>query len=298
MPKLIFVMGATATGKTHFIKTQFSGSDYEILNVYDYQNRLYDEAGVKDTVSFSLQKRILWHANKLIQEDIFEKLSKGQDVVVEHTLFKAKRRIVYTDEMKKIPDVTMEIYVMQPTKAQWESNIKKRELSDSVQRIMGDAEVIEFPNPAEGFDNIYEVVDDEINLRMETPAPEIIESAREEIKLETQAFLKREKEAQEKKELLESMNHRPFWHYCEVCGKKELLTADEAHKQGWDYPPKIGKFGILSPRTCGNCQLKDTLFWKVTTSGLPVVVENSLSPSEAITWNRIKNEPFSLLNEE
>ena len=298
MTKLVFVIGATATGKTRFINEHFSDGSFEILNVFDYQNRVYDEAGAKEFTTFSMQQKLLMRANMLICDDMIKLLSEGRSVVVEHTLFRAKRRIAYIDEVKKLDNVSIDVYVMQPSREQWESNIRKRGLEAKAQAIMRDAEIIEFPNPAEGFDNIYEVVDDEINLRMETPAPEIIESAREEIKLETQAFLKREKEAHEKKELLESMNHRPFWHYCEVCGKKELLTADEAHKLGWDYPPKIGKFGILSPRTCGNCQLKDTLFWKVTTSGLPVVVENSLSPSEAITWNRIKNEPFSLLNEE
>ena len=201
--------------------------------------------------------------------------------------------------MKKIPDVTMEIYVMQPTKAQWESNIKKRELSDSVQRIMGDAEVIEFPNPAEGFDAIYEVVDGQIKLRMEESRPEILEPARKEIQEETEEILTEEKLQKERKQLMESMETRKFWHYCEGCGKKEFLTADEAHEAGWDYPPRMGHFGLLSPRTCGNCVITSTLYWKVATGGgLPIVFEEELTPEEKVTWNRIKNEPESLLEEE
>lgn len=27
-------------------------------------------------------------------------------------------------------------------------------------------------------------------------------------------------------------------HICEVCGKKEILTPEEAFEQGWDYPQK------------------------------------------------------------
>lgn len=66
---------------------------------------------------------------------------------------------------------------------------------------------------------------------------------------------------------LESTKTRPFWHYCEVCGKKEFITDEEAFNSGWDYPPKMVFFGVLGPRTCGDCLMKDTLFWKIQTSG-------------------------------
>lgn len=42
---------------------------------------------------------------------------------------------------------------------------------------------------------------------------------------------------------------------CEVCGKEEVLTSDEAFEQGWDYLPRMGAFGIVSPRTCGSCPI-------------------------------------------
>ncbi len=103
------------------------------------------------------------------------------------------------------------------------------------------------------------------------------------------------------KALLDSMKTRPFWHYCEVCGKKEYLTAQEAFNQGWDYPPNIGEFGLLSPRTCGSCQIQDTLWWRVNNNKkvpLPIVVDSILNDEERITWHRIKTEPESLLEEE
>lgn len=54
-----------------------------------------------------------------------------------------------------------------------------------------------------------------------------------------------------------------------------------------------------NPRTCGDCLLTDTLFWKINTSGrLPIVLEGELSPEELITWRRIKGEPESLLRDE
>ena len=45
---------------------------------------------------------------------------------------------------------------------------------------------------------------------------------------------------------------------CEVCGKEEVLTPDEAFNEGWDYPPFIGEFGVVSPRTCPDCPMEKT----------------------------------------
>ena len=28
-------------------------------------------------------------------------------------------------------------------------------------------------------------------------------------------------------------------HICEVCGKEEILTPEEAFEKGWDYPPMM-----------------------------------------------------------
>ena len=38
-------------------------------------------------------------------------------------------------------------------------------------------------------------------------------------------------------------------HICEVCGRTEVLTPQEAFDKGWDYPPMMGSFGDVSPRT-------------------------------------------------
>ena len=281
-------------------KKNYSGKNVEILNVFDYQQRAYDEAGyTEDGVPFGAMQRCLLKANGQLLDDIIAKLRSGCDVIVEHTLFKAKRRIAYIEEIRKAADVFIEFFVILPSDGQWESNLKARDLKGGLQRYKSYADDIEFPNPAEGIDKIYEVVDDKITLRMDTPRPELIEAAHQEL-AEEAARIDREDEAKRKREeLLESMKHRPFWHYCEVCGKKEFITADEAYNTGWDYPPNMGVFGLLSPRTCGGCSIKGTLFWMINTSGsLPVVIESSISPDELITWRRIKAEPESLLNEE
>lgn len=34
-------------------------------------------------------------------------------------------------------------------------------------------------------------------------------------------------------------------HVCEVCGKTKIMTPEQAFNEGWDYPPRMGAFGIV-----------------------------------------------------
>lgn len=47
-------------------------------------------------------------------------------------------------------------------------------------------------------------------------------------------------------------------HICEVCGREEILTPEEAFNAGWDYPSKMGSFGVISQRTCPHCPINKT----------------------------------------
>ena len=298
MQKVTFVIGANAAGKTYFIEHHLASEKAVVLNIYDYQQKVYDEHGNKELITFEEQFRCLKKANEKHLHDIINELKQGNDVIAEQTFFKAKRRIAYIDEIRKKMDVKIEVYVMHPSNERWIENSKKREDIENIETYENQKKQMEFPNPAEGFDAIFEVVDDEIILRMDDIRPEIVKQARQEL-TEEDTRIRREDEREHKHhQLIESMNTRPFWHYCEVCGKKEFITAKEALDAGWDYPPHFGEFGLLGPRTCGNCSLKDTLFWKVHTElPLPIVINEQLTPEEKIIWQRIKAEPESLLEE-
>ncbi|MBP0959159.1 MAG: AAA family ATPase [Oscillospiraceae bacterium] len=294
---ITFIIGAPATGKTTFINNHFSDSgNTVILNIYDYQQAAYKEAGFGKQVSLGHEFKCLYKANENLLVDIIKALQEGKNVVVEQTLYKAKRRIAYIDAIRNsFENIAIEVYVMCPSDSVWETYIIERKLIDSIQRLKANAKEIEFPNPSEGFDSIYEVVDDVIKLRMDEPKPEIVDSARKELSEESQQMKQEEEKAKERLDLLESMNSRPFWHYCEVCGAKVFCTAQDAFNAGWDYPPQLGTFGFLGPRTCGECDITGTLYWKVQQQALPIVVESMLTEEELKTWKRIKNEPESLL---
>jgi hypothetical protein len=50
-------------------------------------------------------------------------------------------------------------------------------------------------------------------------------------------------------------------HICEVCGREEVLTPEAAYGLGWDYSPRMGSWGVISPRICPNCLINRTAWW-------------------------------------
>ena len=84
-------------------------------------------------------------------------------------------------------------------------------------------------------------------------------------------------------------------HICEVCGKTEVLTPEEAFHEGWDYPPRIGGFGIVGPRTCGDCPINLTVWWALVSEKKSV---SELSQQQKETIKRIQGEPESIIPRE
>lgn len=84
-----------------------------------------------------------------------------------------------------------------------------------------------------------------------------------------------------------------FLHECEVCGKKEVLSNEEAFNQGWDYPPRIGLWGVVSPRTCGSCDIEKTAWWALQSDGNSF---ETLPQHHRRTIRRIRDEPTNPLS--
>ena len=90
------------------------------------------------------------------------------------------------------------------------------------------------------------------------------------------------------------MAEQKYKHICEVCGRTELLTPQEAYQAGWDYPPGMGSFGIVSARTCPNCSIFDTVWAALT---LHHKKADELTEKQKETLVRIITEPYSILPE-
>ena len=81
-------------------------------------------------------------------------------------------------------------------------------------------------------------------------------------------------------------------HICEVCGRTEILTPRDAYDKGWDYPPVMGAYGIVSPRTCPNCRMVDTVWAELVLNKKPV---EELTVQQRQTLMRILTEPDSII---
>jgi hypothetical protein len=82
---------------------------------------------------------------------------------------------------------------------------------------------------------------------------------------------------------------------CEVCGRTEILTPEEAYQQGWDYPPYMGTFGVVSARTCPDCVITDTAWAALVLEKKPLW---ELSERQLEAVRRIIDEPESLIPDE
>ena len=110
--------------------------------------------------------------------------------------------------------------------------------------------------------------------------------------------MEKKKKAEEHRQFLQGLNESGFWHYCECCGQKKFMAPQEAFDEGWDYPPKMGVYAVISPRTCGKCSITDTVWWKLNMNKEQKISLEDLSDREKAVINRIIFEPYSLLEEE
>lgn len=298
-------MGTAASGKTHFIKENFSHMNYKHISIGVIQRELKTQEEV-DTMAFFEYFDYLAECNEKAKNDMVEALEAGENVILEHTLYKAKRRIGYTEAAREVTDEPIEIYVMMPSRDRLRENLKmyKSGGEEMLPRMLSDMAQIEYPNPAEGFDKIYSVTDGEIRESIVSDDVVLVDRAKEELKQETEEINLRHKQNEtqsNKHKLIKELEYKPFWHYCEGCGKKEFMTAEAAHIKGWDYPPRMGKFGVLSPRTCGDCGIEKTVWWSIMTKGKDGEKADSDEMSDQHKEKvimRILQEPYSLLEEE
>lgn len=81
-------------------------------------------------------------------------------------------------------------------------------------------------------------------------------------------------------------------HICEVCGVEEELMPEEAYEAGWDYPPTMVAFGVLSPRTCPHCPMTGTVWWAMAVEKKDA---SELTADQRTVLARISNEPASIM---
>ncbi len=85
----------------------------------------------------------------------------------------------------------------------------------------------------------------------------------------------------------------PRYRYvCEVCDRAEILSPSEAYAAGWDMPPRMGVFGVVSPRVCPRCPMPETAWFAMAMQGS---TEEQLTDRQRAAIARILGEPETLL---
>ncbi len=306
MRRLIIVMGVSGAGKTHFVREHFPqwAPHFEISS---YQQRLIAEAGNPESMDFLSYYNLLAEANEDILQAVIQALQAGEDVVMEHTLYKAMRRVAYIEAIREaVPEVTIDIYVITPSHERLRANIELSERLESKEypRILRELETqVEFPNIAEGYAQIYKVTDMGIEKCNEAADETAVDRAHKKLEEHVRQREELTEQRSQHENLLNELNEKGFYHICEVCGEKKWLKPDEAFNAGWDYPPRMGAFGVISPRTCGKCQMVDTVWWKLNTKkgnngeGISLGDLSTLSDREKQVVTRVLREPYSLLED-
>lgn len=230
----------------------------------DYQRKLREEAGNPEFMDFFAQKLLIIKANEQIQEDVLKALRQGQDVALEHTWYKAKGRVAYMEELKKVTDSPIYIYVVMPSEEQFRNNliVSPKHSEKDFDRLWAEMDAIEMPNIAEGYDKIFIVRDEKVEELITEIDPDLIDRVKKELAEEVALEAAKEKEKKEHQEFLEQLNEQGFWHYCEVCG------------------------------------ITETLWWKLATDKKKEHNMDDLTDEEKKRMKRILLESYSLLEEE
>lgn len=134
------VMGPSCTGKSTFIKETFPNAT--VIDLFDFQK---DFMSVDEVMQSYIDCR----------DALVNAIKENKDVVLEHTLLKAKRRPMYINAIKEVTDEPINIYVLIPDKEDYLKFAEKRNCNMSKEIIDMMFETLETPTIEEGFNNIY-----------------------------------------------------------------------------------------------------------------------------------------------
>lgn len=137
--RIIFVMGIAGSGKSTYIKENFT--DFTVVDLYDFQQNCYT---IQDC----------WKSYMDAKDALIEAIKKGENVILEHTLLKAERRKIYVDAVREITNVPIEIILINPEFNVLVERHKKRNIYLSDDYIKSNLDVLEIPTKEEGFETI------------------------------------------------------------------------------------------------------------------------------------------------
>ena len=73
------------------------------------------------------------------------------------------------------------------------------------------------------------------------------------------------------------------------------LTLEEAYESGWDYPPFMSTYGVISVRTCPDCHVMETAWAALMLRKVPC---EELTDSQKEVVRRINGKPENMKTHE
>lgn len=144
---IIIVAGPTCAGKSTFIKEHFP--THTVVDVFDFQKDL--PCICADTVLESY---------KHCRDALIAAINRGEDVVLEHTLLKQKRRPMYIDAIREHTNAPIEMYFLMPSDQQLFKQMQKRKYARDIQTAINMKMTAELPTIDEGYAVVHIISDD------------------------------------------------------------------------------------------------------------------------------------------
>lgn len=146
---LVIVMGVPGAGKSTFIKEKFS--DYKKVDIWDFQD-----------FAFPTQEN-LYKAFIDCKDTLLDAIQTNENVVLEHTLFRAIRRKFYLEEIRKVYNGPIDLYFITPDDETINKNNLSRGSFSTISNVQAYKAALETPLKEEGFDNVYVINNFEVS---------------------------------------------------------------------------------------------------------------------------------------
>lgn len=136
---IAFVIGPACAGKSTFIKNNFPNC--KVINLYDYQKNFMTVDEV-------------WQSYLKCRDELKKAVQNNENVILEHTLLKKERRIMYIEAIREITNAPIDIYVMLPDIETLLERRKERKILTSRKMTESELEMCDIPVPEDGFNKI------------------------------------------------------------------------------------------------------------------------------------------------
>ena len=152
---VIIVAGPTCAGKSTFIKDHFP--QHTVVDLFDFQKNFK-----------FVNPELVFESYIKCRDALVEALKQGKEVVLEHTLLKAKRRAMYIDAIRSVTDAPIEMYFLMPSDKQLFKQMKARKYTRSLDTAKDMKAIAEVPTLEEGYAVVHIISDDNAVARVDT----------------------------------------------------------------------------------------------------------------------------------